>query len=226
MNNLLGQRVLVYEGSSKLIYAGVDANTLILHFTKKDQNDVWRNKISESIWKYLHSVGIDNHFVRTLNLREQLVTAINVFPVFLRLHNVAHNDLSSRLGIEPGTIFPRPLIEWHLKSKHLGDPVISRDHIEFFEWLKEDEVKASQKLALRVNDILRALFYYMGMKPCSIELSFGIKDNNLLLAGELSPETMTFWDEIACKSMGQDEAYDILAKNLRNDLRSDLRSEN
>jgi len=213
LNSLLGKRLLIYEGSTKLIYAGVDPNTLILHFIKKDQNDIWRNKISESIWRYLQNVGVENHFVRVLNIREQLVTAVNVFPVFIRLHNIAQNDLSSRLGIEPGTVFTRPLLEWHLKSKYLGDPLISRDHIEFFHWLKTEEIREGQQLAMRTNDILRALFYYMSMKPCSIELCFGVKDDRIILVGELSPETITFWDDSTCKVLDKQSAYDKI-KNM------------
>jgi phosphoribosylaminoimidazole-succinocarboxamide synthase len=208
LSNLLGQRILVYEGSSKLLYAGIDSNTLILHFIKSDSNDIWRNKISESLWRYLADIGVENHFIRSLNIREQLITAVSVFPVFIRLHNIAEDDLSMRLGIEPGTIFPRPLIEWHLKSKYLGDPLISRDHIEFFEWLKPNEIKLSQKLAMRTNDILRALFHYTNLKPCSIELHFGIKDNRVMLVGELSPETITFWDELTGTGTDKDKVYE------------------
>lgn len=208
LNNLLGQRILVYEGSSKLLYAGLDSNTLILHFTKSDSNDIWRNRISESLWRYLADIGVENHFIRSLNIREQLITAVSVFPVFIRIHNIAENDLSMRLGIEPGTIFRKPLIEWHLKSKYLGDPLISRDHIEFFEWLKPHEIKLSQKLAMRTNDILRTLFYCSNLKPCSIELHFGLKDNNVILVGELSPETITFWDELNGTRTDQDKVYE------------------
>lgn len=208
LHSILGQRVLIYEGSSKLIYAGVDSDTLILHFAKRDDNDVWRNKISESIWRYLKSVGIENHFMRTLNVREQLIMSVNVYPIFLRLHNISQVGLEQRLGIEPGTVFSSPLMEWHLKSKFLNDPMISRDHIEYFQWLKREEVKSIQKLAIRTNDVLRALFCYIGVRPATVELHFGVKENSVILIGELSPETIMFWDDGEFRSISIEEAYE------------------
>jgi phosphoribosylaminoimidazole-succinocarboxamide synthase len=210
LNRVLGERVLIYEGSKKLIYAGPDSSTLILHFLKNDENDVWRNKISESVWHYLKSVGIENHFLRTLNIREQLVMSVNVCPVFLRIHNVAQEDLMNRLGVEIGTTFANPLIEWHLKSKYLKDPLVSRDHIEYFNWLSEDEVNAIHRLAIRTNDVLMALFYYAGMKPSVLELHFGVKDGKIILVGELSPETILFWEESEYKTISNAEVYNKL----------------
>ena len=163
------------------------------------------------------SVGIENHFVKTLNAREQLVTAANVYPIFLRLHNIAHIGLTERLGIELGTTFPSPLMEWHLKSRYLKDPLVSRDHIEYFQWLNKEEVKSIQRLALRANDVLRALFHYIGIKPSIIELQFGLRDNQIILVGELSPETIVFWDDAQFKVIAQSNAYEQLKINYLRD---------
>lgn len=210
MSRVLGERVLIYEGSKKLIYAGPDSNTLIMHFLKEDDNDSWRNKISEVIWQYLKSVGIENHFLHTLNIREQLVSSVNVFPVFLRIHNVSQEDLLNRLGVEIGTTFTNPLLEWHLKSKYLNDPLISREHIKYFNWLSEEQLNSVYKLATRTNDVLMALFYYAGMKPSLVELHFGVKDGQIILVGELSPETILFWEEAEYKTLNKGEVYSKL----------------
>lgn len=203
----LGKRILIYEGSSKLLYKGLDDDSLVLHFIKKEEHDVWRNKISESIWMYLKSIGIENHFIQSLNVREQLIMAVDVYPVFVRLHNIAQEDLFSRLGIEVGTVFPKPLVEWHLKSKFLQDPMISRDHIHYFKWLKQDEVDSIYKLAIKVNDVLRALLFYLGLKPATIELHFGSRDGQILLIDELSPKTISFWDEDRLTTSSLELAY-------------------
>jgi phosphoribosylaminoimidazole-succinocarboxamide synthase len=195
LHGTLGQRIPLYEGSTRIIYNGLNEDTLILHFKKRDDFDLWRNKIAESIWLYLKNVGIENHFIKTLNVREQLISSVNVFPIFLRLHSITQDDLHKRLGIEEGTVFTTPLIEWHLKSKFLKDPMVSRDHIEYFGWVKPEDIKKIHKLAIRTNDVLRALMCCLNLRPSVIELHFGIKDGEILLIGELSPETILFWDE-------------------------------
>lgn len=197
----------------------MDDSTLIMHFKNVDDDDtisIARNRISASIWTYLKSVGIKNHFLNSLNVREQLITAVNVCPVFVRVHNIAQSDLNKRLGIEVGTIFSSPLIEWHLKSSYLQDPLISRDHIEYFRWLDNKSIKAIRKVSIRANDVLRALFYYAKLKPSMIEMHFGINDSHdsddsIILVGEMSPKTIQFWDDVNDIEMPHSIAYERMS---------------
>ena len=50
--------------------------------------------------------------------------------------------------------------------------------------------------SLRVNDILRSIFYTVGLKLIDFKLEFGIskKSNELVLADEISPDTCRLWD--------------------------------
>jgi phosphoribosylaminoimidazole-succinocarboxamide synthase len=50
--------------------------------------------------------------------------------------------------------------------------------------------------SLRVNDILRSVFYTVGLKLIDFKLEFGIskKSNELVLADEISPDTCRLWD--------------------------------
>jgi phosphoribosylaminoimidazole-succinocarboxamide synthase len=207
---VVGCRRVLYAGSTKVLYVGVKPNTVIMQFNK-DEYDTQRNKVSELIWTYLTTVGIDNHFLKVLNVREQVIKAVQLCPVFLRIHNIANPEMYTRLGILPGTVFSSPFIEWHLKSNLLKDPMISRDHIEYFKWVKCDEMKQITKLATRANDVLRAMFYYLGLKPSMMQFAFGSDESGMLmLAGELSPETITFWDDRAGDILSQEEVYSRL----------------
>jgi phosphoribosylaminoimidazole-succinocarboxamide synthase len=216
MSHIIGNRIKLYEGSTRTIYAGVDDSTLIMYFKSVDEDEslcTQRNRISASIWTYLKSVGIKNHFIKSLNVREQLISAVNVSQVFVRVHNIAQSDMTKRLGVETGTIFSSPLIEWHLKSMYLKDPLISRDHIEYFRWLDEKSIKAIRKAVIRTNDVLRALFYYAKLKPSVIEMHFGIVDSvdpdeAVVLVGEMSPKTIQFWDDSNDTEMAQHIAYE------------------
>ena len=75
----------LYEGKAKIIYTTSDKNLVIQHFKddatafnnqKKDVIEgkgILNNRISEHVLTQLSNVGIKNHLVKRLNMREQLV---------------------------------------------------------------------------------------------------------------------------------------------------------
>lgn len=208
-NSSLGQRRLIYSGSTKRIY-GASKDTLIIHYPQNLQNDIWRNYASSMIWKYLSGMGIRNHFIQRLSLREQLVKAAETYPVFIKIYNIVPREMYERLGIEEGTCFNKPLMEWHLKSCELGNPLISVGHIKHFDWLSDDQINQIEAIAVRANDILQAYFYCNNMRLGDAVLEFGKINDNIALIDEISPETCNFWDTEATEMMQKDEAYRII----------------
>ena len=139
----------LYEGKAKIIYATSDKNLVIQHFKddatafnnqKKaiiDGKGVLNNRISEHILKNLSQIGIKNHLVKRLNMREQLIKFVDILPIEFIVRNIATGSLTKRLGIVEGTVLNDPLIEYCLKNDDLGDPPISREHIYAFNWAKK-----------------------------------------------------------------------------------------
>ena len=137
----------LYEGKAKIIYATNDKNLAIQYFKddatafnnqKKsiiEGKGVLNNRISEHILSNLSEIGIKNHLVKRINMREQLVKLVDIIPIEFIVRNIATGSLTKRLGIEDGTVLERPLIEYCLKDDKLGDPIISREHILTFNWL-------------------------------------------------------------------------------------------
>ena len=131
----------LYEGKAKIIYAKNDKNLDIQHFKddatafnnqKKDVIEgkgILNNRISEHILTQLSNVGIKNHLVKRLNMREQLVKLVEIIPIEFIVRNIATGSLTKRLGIEDGTVLDYPLVEYCLKNDELGDPLVSREHI-------------------------------------------------------------------------------------------------
>ncbi len=117
----------IYEGKAKIIYASNDKNLVIQHFKddatafnnqKKDiieGKGILNNRISEHILTQLSNVGIKNHLVKRLNMREQLVKLVEIIPIEFIVRNIATGSLTKRLGIEDGTILDYPLVEFCLK---------------------------------------------------------------------------------------------------------------
>ena len=145
----------LYEGKAKIIYATSDKNLVIQHFKddatafnnqKKDVIEgkgILNNRISEHILTQLSNVGIKNHLVKRLNMREQLVKLVEIIPIEFVVRNIATGSLTKRLGIEDGTILDYPLVEYCLKNDDLGDPLVSREHILAFKWMDVFELDLS-----------------------------------------------------------------------------------
>ena len=142
----MNRRRRIYEGKAKVLYEGPEPGTLIQHFkddatafnAKKheviDGKGVLNNRISEFIFQNLNDIGVPTHFIRRLNMREQLIREVEIVPLEVVVRNVAAGSLSTRLGIEEGTQLPRSIIEFYYKNDELNDPMVSEEHITAFGW--------------------------------------------------------------------------------------------
>ena len=230
----------LYEGKAKIVYASSEKNLVIQHFkddatafnNKKksviDGKGILNNRISEHILTYLSQVGIKNHLVKRLNMREQLVKLVEIIPIEFVVRNIATGSLTNRLGIEEGTVLDSTLIEYCLKDDKLGDPIISKEHIYTFKWATRREIEKIDRQLLRINDFLVGLFRGIGIKLVDFKVEFGRYKNNskseILLADEISPDTCRLWDMNTEKKLDKDrfrknlgnliQAYQEVAKRL------------
>ncbi len=173
-----------------------------------DGKGVLNNRISEHILKNLSQIGIKNHLVKRLNMREQLIKFVDILPIEFIVRNIATGSLTKRLGIVEGTVLNDPLIEYCLKNDDLGDPLISREHIYAFNWAKKNEIEKINKQLLRINDFLIGLFRGVGIKLVDFKVEFGkIRNssrNEIILADEISPDTCRLWDAKSEKKLDKD----------------------
>lgn len=214
-------REVLYEGKAKILYEGPEPGTLIQHF-KDDATafnnqkkgvvagkGVLNNRISEFFMIHMEEVGIPTHFIRSLNMREQLVKACEIIPVEVIIRNITAGSLAERFGVEEGMQLPHPIIEYCLKSDKLGDPFINEDHIVTFGWAEEEELDEIKRLALRVNDFMSGVFLGVGIKLVDMKIEFGrIYDEEgnvyLILADEVSPDSCRLWDIKTGEKMDKD----------------------
>ncbi len=230
----------LYEGKAKIIYATTDKDLVIQYFKddatafnnqKKstfEGKGVLNNRISEHILSNLSQIGIKNHLVKRLNMREQVVKLVEIIPVEFIIRNVATGSLTKRLGIEDGTILKEPLIEYCLKDDKLGDPLIAEEHILAFDWASKKEIEKVKKMILRINDFMIGMFRGIGIKLIDFKLEFGRLNSNgkkdIILADEISPDTCRLWDSLTDKKLDKDRfrenlgdlipAYTEVAKRL------------
>ena len=111
----MSRRKQVYEGKAKVLFEGPEPGTLVQYF-KDDATafnnqkkgtitgkGVLNNRISEFLMTRLAEIGIPTHFVRRLNMREQLVREVEIIPIEVVVRNVAAGSLAERFGIAEGT---------------------------------------------------------------------------------------------------------------------------
>ena len=230
----------IYEGKAKIVFATENKNLVIQHFkddatafnnqkrAKIEGKGVLNNRISEHILTNLSQIGIKNHLVKRINMREQLIKFVEIIPVEFIVRNIATGSLTKRLGIEDGTVLDEPLIEYCLKDDKLGDPLISKEHMLIFKWSNKKEIEKIDKYLHRINDFMVGMFRGVGIKLVDFKVEFGRYKNNgkteAILADEISPDTCRLWDINTEKKLDKDrfrndlghliEAYQDVARRL------------
>lgn len=237
----MARRRKLYEGKAKVLYEGPEPGTLIQYF-KDDATafnnqkkgvitgkGVLNNRISEFLMTRLSEIGVPTHFMRRLNMREQLVREVEIIPIELMVRNVAAGSLAKRFAVEEGTVLPRSIIEYYYKSDDLGDPMVTEEHITAFGWAGTQDLDDMVALALRINDFLIGLFLGVGVRLVDFKLEFGRLYNEhdevqVVVADEISPDNCRLWDIRTNEKMDKDrfrrdlggveEAYQEVARRL------------
>ncbi len=206
----MAPRKPIYEGKAKKLFEGPEPGTIIQHF-KDDATafnnqkkgtisgkGVMNNRISEYLMTRLGEIGIPTHFIRSLNMREQLVRAVQIVPLEVIIRNVAAGSFAKRFGIPDGKVIGHPLIEYCFKNDALGDPFVTEEHIYAFGWATPSELDEIRMYSFRINDFLAGLFMGVGIRLVDFKLEFGrvIEGDReyLVLADEISPDNCRLWD--------------------------------
>ncbi len=207
----MARRKKLYEGKAKIIYAGPEPDTVIQYF-KDDATafnaekhavlagkGVLNNRISSHLMTKLEAIGIPTHFIRSINMREQLVRSVEIIPIELVVRNIAAGSLCKRLGIKEGEHLGKPLIEFYYKKDELGDPLVGEDHIVTFGWADIYELEEMVSMAWRINDYLNGMFSGIGLRLVDFKLEFGRiwgehGELYIVLADEISPDNCRLWD--------------------------------
>ncbi len=234
------RRRRIYEGKAKILYEGPEPGTIVVHFKddatafnaqKKaviEGKGVLNNRISEFIFTQLNGLGMPTHFIKRLNMREQLVREVEIIPLEVIVRNIAAGSMAKRLGIEEGTPLPRSIIEFCYKNDELGDPLVAEEHVTAFGWASPQEIDDIMAMTIRINDFMSGMFAAIGIKLVDFKIEFGRQyEGDLVrtvLADEISPDSCRLWDMKTNEKMDKDrfrrdlgglvEAYQEVARRL------------
>jgi len=224
----MARRNKVYEGKAKILYEGPEPGTLVQYFKDDatafnaektatiEGKGVLNNRLSEFFMSGLNAIGVPTHFIRRINMREQLIRAVEIIPLEVIVRNYAAGSMAKRLGLEEGTQLPRPIVEFSYKNDDLGDPLVPEEYIIAFGWATQQDMDDIVALALRVNDFLSGMMMGVGIRLVDFKIEIGrVWDGDfmrLIVADEISPDSCRLWDI----ETGQKLDKDVFRRDLGN----------
>ncbi len=207
----------IYEGKAKMLYEyGGDEKKLITYFKddatafngqKKGtiaNKGEYNNSISVSLFKLLKNNGIESHFIEKLSEREMLVYNLKMLPVEFVVRNYTAGSLAKKMGVEEGVKLISPVLELYFKSDELGDPMINETYVKAFDMGEIKDVEEAENIALKINGVLKDFFDKNGLLLVDYKLEFGIFNGRILLADEITPDTMRLWDKLTLEKVDKD----------------------
>lgn len=207
---------MLYEGKAKKVYRTEDPNRYVVQY-KDDATafngekkgtipgkGVVNNRMSAHLFKMLEANGVPTHFEELLNDREMVVKAVKILPLEVIIRNVAAGSISKRLGIEEGTPLIISTLEFSYKNDAYGDPLINDDHAVAMGLATREQLAVVREYAFRINDLLKAYFLERKMKLIDFKLEFGVYEDQVILADEISPDTCRLWDLETNKKLDKD----------------------
>lgn len=132
---------LIYEGKAKRVYR-VDNEFLVMEFKDevtafdgaRKEHAPGKGRLAAAQTAFLMGLlgrhGIRNHLVDWDGDRKILVRELRMIPIEVIVRNYAYGSFLKRMPLmKPMTKFSKPLVEFHLKSDELHDPLITTDDI-------------------------------------------------------------------------------------------------
>jgi len=236
----MARRKKIYEGKAKILYEGPEPGTLVQYFKDDatagtgDKKEIFEgkgvlnNRLSEFFMTGLGSIGVPTHFIRRLNMREQLIRQVEIIPLEVVVRNFAAGSMAKRLGLDEGVQLPRPIVEFSYKDDKLGDPLVPEEYIIAFGWASQQDLDDIVALALRVNDFMSGVMHGVGIKLVDFKIEVGRiwegDFHRLVIADEISPDSCRLWDIETGRKLDKDvfrrdlgsltDAYTEVARRL------------
>ena len=196
----------LYEGKAKKVFLTEDPDILIVDY--KDDATAFNgekkgtivgkgainNRMTNHVFKLLEEAGVPTHLVEELSDRETAVKKVEIVPLEVIVRNVAAGSFSKRLGVEEGTEFAEPTIEFSYKNDALGDPLINDSFAYALKVATQEEIETIKKYSFKINEVLKAYFLQADIKLIDFKIEFGRYHGEIILADEISPDTCRLWD--------------------------------
>ena len=197
----------LYEGKAKILYPTEDPDILLTlfkddatAFNAQKKGTIARKgevncSVSAALFTWLESLGIPTHYIDRPEANKMRVRAVKIIPLEVVVRNIAAGSLCKQTGLPLGKVLASPLVEFYLKNDELGDPLLTADRLMLLEIVSAERLETIKTMTLNINRHLRQFFKNCNITLVDFKLEFGLdKDDNLLLADEISPDTCRLWN--------------------------------
>lgn len=184
-----------------------------------------RNEISSYLFEYLKGFHVPTHYFSSKPGAEMLVKFAEQIPLIVRVYNRPDESWAARFGLPRHATLEFPVIEHYLTGRGDTPSWINEYHLYAFNILKPDEFRAINRLASKVNAVLRGLSERRGMVLGDVSLRFGRYNNQIIATDELSQLTCRFLEPSGSRRNGEsavvpvdtgsDEALEALCARLK-----------
>ena len=231
---------ILYNGKVKTIIQCIKDDQVLIHYHDKvtagngEKEDYPEGKgkinceISCLIFKLLAENGIESHFIQPAGPALMRCKKVEIIPMELVVRNIAAGSIVRNTTIPEGKKFyPEPIIEFFLKDDEKNDPLLNDARIMAMGMNGLKYVMMQE--ARRINKILKPLFESIDIDLVDYKLEFGLYNNRVILADEISPDGCRLWKKGTTESMDKDlfrkdegdivEAYTSILESLKNHVK-------
>jgi phosphoribosylaminoimidazole-succinocarboxamide synthase len=226
---------LIHSGKAKSVYDWDEDHVLVefrddltaFDAEKKDSRagkGMVNNQISAKMFNLLTEHGIENHFVRLVSDTEMICKKVDIVMLEVIVRNYATGSLVRRYPFEDGMQLDHPIVNMDLKNDAYHDPLVNTDIALALGLANLQEQREMREMGLRVNEVMAPYFEELGLILVDFKIEVGRYKGRLIVADEISPDTMRLWDKETRRSLDKDvfrfdkgdvmEVYQIVHKMI------------
>jgi phosphoribosylaminoimidazole-succinocarboxamide synthase len=199
-------REQLFERQGKIVYQLTDKpDVFVVEFISNGGNgqvkptstpdlNTLRNEISSYLFEYVDGFHIPTHFVTKAAPREMMVRRTEIVPISVRVYNSGNGVLSKRFGVKENGSLEFPIIEHYYQNGLRTGAWVNEFHVYALGIATPEEFKQINRIASKVNAVLRGLCDRRQLAVTELQLEFGRAKGQILLCDELSPLTCQFID--------------------------------
>ena len=193
---------VILKGKVKTVYQGDDAQKVIIEYHDKvtagngEKEDYPLGKgalccsISSLLFERLSKEGIPTHYMNMVGANKMICRKVDIVPLEVICRNRAAGSIVRETTLNEGQPLPQPIVEFFLKDDSKNDPLLTPDRVRLMGYDPQPFID----MTLRINDLLRQMFYILGIDLVDFKLEYGYDAHgDLYLADEISPDSMRLW---------------------------------
>ena len=153
-----------------------------------------RNEISCYLFGYIEGFQIPTHFVSKFSATAMVVRRLEMIPLVVRIYNTSTGPMLKRFGLKEGSVLDFPVMEHYYTQGRKQPGWVNEYHMFAFNIVSPDELRQINRMASKVNAVLRGLCDRRKLAVADLQLAFGKFKNQIVVGDELSPFTCHFLD--------------------------------